>query len=69
MTLIPQPKTEVKLIFNTSEFEKTKKAILMYVEQGLTFQQIKAKMDVRYSEYTNDALKLLKIATKQTIIL
>jgi hypothetical protein len=59
----------VKLIFNTSEFEKTKKAILMYVEQGLTLQQIKAKMDVRYSEYTNDALKLLKIATKQTIIL
>jgi hypothetical protein len=65
----PQPKAEVKLIFNTSEFEKTKKAILMYVEQGLTLQQIKAKMDVRYSEYTNDALKLLKIATKQTIIL
>ena len=65
----PQPTAEVKLIFNTAEFEKTKKAILMYVEQGLTFQQIKAKMDVRYSEYTNDALKLLKIATKQTIIL
>jgi len=65
----PQPTAEVKLIFNTAEFEKTKKAILMYVEQGLTFQQIKAKMDVRYSQYTNDALKLLKISTKETIIL
>ena len=65
----PQPTAEVKLIFNSAEFEKTKKAILMYVEQGLNFHQIKSKMDVRYSQYTNDALKLLKIATKQTIIL
>ena len=65
----PQPTAEVKLIFNNAEFEKTKKAILMYVEQGLNFKQIKSKMDVRYSQYTNDALRLLRIATKETIIL
>jgi len=65
----PQQAVKVKLIFNNAEFEKTKKAILMYVEQGLNFKQIKSKMDVRYSQYTNDALRLLRIATKETIIL
>ena len=61
------PITEVKagLEFNGAEFKKTKSTIQIYVTKGLSFEQIKAKMNVRYISYTKDALIMLKNMTNE----
>lgn len=61
----PTTTTQTGLIFNVAEFEKTKKAITMYAGQGLSFEQIKAKMNAKYSDYTKEALTLLKSVTNE----
>ena len=61
------PIIEVKagLEFNAIEFKKTKSTIQIYVTKGLTFEQIKAKMNVRYTSYTKDALIMIKNMTNE----
>lgn len=54
------PEVKKDVVFDDAQFTKAKPTIQVYVDKGLTFEQIKKKMDARYTAYMPTALESLK---------